>query len=218
MSQFMPPKRAGPSPEELTRVCSRMSGLAVTSLACGILGLFTCGITGLIGLLLGTIALVVINKSGGELRGHALAVSGIVVSGVGVMILVGFGALAAIAYPGFVDATQEAMNSNVRSQVQIIRSQIELYNGMHPESAYDARTPVTGFWAPLLREDLLLSAPRNLLQKNSTAVARAPAVNVGWVWAALDPSDPETFNIYAVNAEGDDVLCDDEPYGSGEPW
>ncbi len=218
MSQFRMPKPSGPTPEELARVCSRMSGLAVTSLVFGILGFFTCGITGLIGLLLGTVALAVINKSGGELRGHALAVSGIVVSGVGVMILVGFGALAAIAYPGFVDATQEAMKSNVRSQVQTIRSQIELYNHMHPESAYDARTPMAGFWDPLLREGFLLSAPRNLLQMNSTEVAPAPAVNVGWVWATLDPSDPGTFNIYAVNADGDDVCSDDEPYGSGNPW
>ena len=56
------------------------SGLAVTSLVLGCLGLLSCGITALVGLVLGIIALVRINKSNGQLGGRGLALAGTIVS------------------------------------------------------------------------------------------------------------------------------------------
>jgi hypothetical protein len=58
----------------------RTSGLAVISLVLGCLGLVSCGITALVGLVLGIIAVVRINKSNGQLGGKGLAQAGIVVS------------------------------------------------------------------------------------------------------------------------------------------
>ena len=59
---------------------SKTSGLAVTSLVLGCLGLLTCGITSLVGLVVGIIALVRINNSHGQLGGKGMAVAGTSVS------------------------------------------------------------------------------------------------------------------------------------------
>jgi hypothetical protein len=61
---------------------ARTSGMAVTSLVLGILGLFTCGITALFGLLFGIIALVKVKGSQGKLQGDGIALAGIIVSAV----------------------------------------------------------------------------------------------------------------------------------------
>ena len=61
-------------------VAPRTSRLAVTSLVLGILGLFTCGFTALIGLIVGIIALVKVKNSGGKLSGNGLALAGTIVS------------------------------------------------------------------------------------------------------------------------------------------
>jgi prepilin-type processing-associated H-X9-DG protein len=54
--------------------------LAITSLVLGCLGLLTCGITSLVGVVLGLVALVRINRSRGQLGGKGMAVAGTVVS------------------------------------------------------------------------------------------------------------------------------------------
>jgi hypothetical protein len=64
-----------------------MSGKAVASLICALLGLVTCGLTGIPALLLGIWALVEINRSGGRLKGEGLALAGTIVSGLEVLLL-----------------------------------------------------------------------------------------------------------------------------------
>ncbi len=51
----------------------KTSGMAISSLVLGILGMFTCGITALIGLILGIIAMVKVKNSGGKLGGDGIA-------------------------------------------------------------------------------------------------------------------------------------------------
>src|SRR5437867_6430884 len=46
---------------------AKTSGLAVSSLVLGILGVLSCGLTALVGLILGIVALARINRSGGRL-------------------------------------------------------------------------------------------------------------------------------------------------------
>jgi prepilin-type processing-associated H-X9-DG protein len=58
----------------------KASGLAISSLVLGCLGLLTCGVTSLVGLVLGIIALVRINKSKGQIGGYGLALAGTIVS------------------------------------------------------------------------------------------------------------------------------------------
>ena len=53
-------------------------GLAIASLVCGILSMFTCFITGIPAIIMGIMSLVKINNSQGKLKGMALAVTGII--------------------------------------------------------------------------------------------------------------------------------------------
>lgn len=65
----------------------KTSGLAIASLVLGVLGVLSCGITALFGLVVGIIALVRINKSGSEQKGQGLAIAGVVVSAVFLLAL-----------------------------------------------------------------------------------------------------------------------------------
>jgi hypothetical protein len=66
---------------------AKTSGLAIASLVCGILGLFSCGITALVGLVLGIVAMSKIKSSQGRLTGNGLAIAGICVSGLFVLMV-----------------------------------------------------------------------------------------------------------------------------------
>ena len=59
---------------------SKTSGPAVASLICSIVGLCTCGLGGLVGLVLSIVALVKIRRSQGQLRGRGCAIAGLAVS------------------------------------------------------------------------------------------------------------------------------------------
>lgn len=129
------------------------------------------------------------------------------------IVVVILGILAAIVIPQFTDASQEAATSNLQSQLQTIRSQVELYNVQNPADAYDAATAVGTFWDPLVQFDYLQAEPKNPLQNNATTVAAAPAADTGWVWAEASAGDAWTLNIYAVD-ENDGWFDGD---GDGNP-
>ena len=99
------------------------------------------------------------------------------------IVVVILGILAAIVIPQFTDASQDAMDANVRSQLQTIRSQIELHDVQLPATAYGPGTPLATFWDGLVLNDYLQQAPRNPLAPpaEQILVGAAPA-NVGWVW------------------------------------
>lgn len=77
--------RTGNAPDR-RRAGGKTSGLAVASLVCGLLGLLTCGLGAIVGLILGIVGLMRIRQSGGALGGEGLAVAGIVVSGASLVI------------------------------------------------------------------------------------------------------------------------------------
>jgi hypothetical protein len=64
----------------------RTSPLALASLLVGIAGLFTCGLGGLVGLILGIVARVRIARSEGRLTGAGTALAGIIVSAVTLLL------------------------------------------------------------------------------------------------------------------------------------
>ena len=129
------------------------------------------------------------------------------------IVVVILGILAAIVIPQFTDASQEAMESSVKSQLQTVRSQIELYNVQNPATAYNSATAFATFWDPLVQNDYLMTAPKNPFQNSATAVGAAAAAGTGWVWAESSPGDAWTLNLYAVDVAG--ALFADT---GGEPW
>ncbi len=110
------------------------------------------------------------------------------------IVVVILGILAAIVIPQFTDASQNAMDANVRSQLQTIRSQIELYNVQAPGNGwtplYDSALVAPGddtFWDPLVDNDYLQQAPRNPYQAPATATAVGGVAGAfGWVWDGDD--------------------------------
>jgi hypothetical protein len=78
----------GPAPAGVP-VRVKASGLAIAAFVLGILSLFTLGLTALPAIILGIIALVAIEKSGGRLTGLAFAIIGIVLPVFSFFVLLG---------------------------------------------------------------------------------------------------------------------------------
>jgi hypothetical protein len=112
-----PPPLAAPPAEVKT------SGMAITSLVLGILGL--CGITAVAGLILGIIALVKINRSSGRLSGQGLAIAGICVSGF--MLLFSIPFMAAMTLPALARAKQKAQTINCVNNLKQLALAVKIY-------------------------------------------------------------------------------------------
>lgn len=114
------------------------------------------------------------------------------------IVVVILGILAAIVVPQFTNASSEAQAGNVATQLQTIRSQIELYrvknNGDRPASLETGGAGDVA-WADLIADEYMRSAPMNP-RTRSTAVAplaalpaagEVPALvagDVGWLFHA----------------------------------
>src|SRR5688572_5443988 len=85
---------------------AKTSGMAIASLVCGSLGLFCGGLTAVIGIILGIVSLVRINRSEGRLGGQGMAIAGLCVSGVIGLIM------PALLLPALVKAKARAQTIN----------------------------------------------------------------------------------------------------------
>ncbi|CAN5401757.1 hypothetical protein BH10PLA1_BH10PLA1_02670 [soil metagenome] len=112
------------------------------------------------------------------------------------IVVIILGILAAIVIPQFTNASTEARQSNVKSQLQTLRSQIELYKLQHKDVApllvttgWDVMTKYTDIdggtsatkdtthiYGPYYQ-----TAPVNPLSDSSTSAAAA-GNNVGWIY------------------------------------
>ncbi|MBI2433033.1 MAG: DUF4190 domain-containing protein [Candidatus Hydrogenedentes bacterium] len=100
---------AGPPP------FTKTSGLAIASLVLGLLGLFTCGLTAIPGLICGILAVVYISRSGGRLTGQGLAIGGLVVSAVFLLVLP---ISAAIMRPALARAREAARRASCQNNLK----------------------------------------------------------------------------------------------------
>ncbi len=126
------------------------------------------------------------------------------------IVVVILGILAAIVIPQFTDASQEAMESSLLSQLQTIRSQIELYNVQNPVTLFDPLNPLVAGepWSALVNNNYLQSPPRNPFTPSATddtAVVAAPALAGAWVWSNANGWGT---TIYAVDVAGAELDVD----------
>lgn len=84
-------------------VVARTNPMAGWSLGCSIVGLFCCGVSSIVGVVLGALALRQITESGGTEGGRGLAIGGIVIGAVG--ILTGIGLAMALLSGSVANAT-----------------------------------------------------------------------------------------------------------------
>ena len=117
--------RVPPLPTTASAVPTKTSGLAVTSLVLGVLGLFTCGITALVGLILGIIAMIKVSNSRGALRGGGTALAGIIVSGIFLLMIPIF---AAMLLPALAAAKQKAQEINCISNEKQLALAVRIYS------------------------------------------------------------------------------------------
>ncbi|MCX6913134.1 MAG: DUF4190 domain-containing protein [Verrucomicrobia bacterium] len=103
---------------------AKTSGLAITSLVLGCLGLLTCGITSLVGLILGIIALVRISKRNGQLGGQGIALAGTIVSAAFLLLLP---IPAAMLLPALAKAKQKAASINCMNNVKQLNLGLIMY-------------------------------------------------------------------------------------------
>jgi len=105
-------------------VSAKTSALAIVSLALGVLGLFSCGITALVGLVLGIVALVRIKRSEGRLAGDGFAIAGIIVSAL--FLLTGM-VLAGMMLPALTRAKQRAQTIACVNNVKQLNLALIMY-------------------------------------------------------------------------------------------
>ena len=123
-----PPSLPPVAPVAAPAAPPKMSGMAVTSLVLGILGIFTCGITALAGLILGIVAMVKVKNSGGKLGGGGLALAGTIVSGVFLFMLPIF---AALLLPALASAKQKAQEINCMNNEKQLALAVMIYSNDH---------------------------------------------------------------------------------------
>lgn len=121
----MPPPLSAPPP-----VAAKTSGMAITSLVLGVLGVISCGLTSLVGLVLGIVALKNINRSQGQLSGSGLAIAGICVSGAFLLLIP---ILASLLLPALSKAKSKAQTIKCVSNLRQISLAGRLWPKTTPE-------------------------------------------------------------------------------------
>lgn len=136
--------------EPAAAAANKTSRLAVSSLVLGILGVLTCGLASLFGLILGIVALVKIKNSRGALGGHGLALAGTIVSGIFLLLLPVLAIFAAMLLPALAAAKQKAQTINCVNNEKQLALAVRIYsgdNGNHfpPAATWcDAINPAVG--------------------------------------------------------------------------
>jgi len=119
------------------------SGLAVASLVLSLLLIIP--LTGLVGLILGIVALVKISNSNGKLTGKKMALTGVIVGGIRVVvfpiILTIIGIMLSFTLPGVMNAREEAQITQAASELRQTGIAIYAYaknnNGTLPNELYE---------------------------------------------------------------------------------
>ena len=113
------------------------------------------------------------------------------------IVVVILGILAAVVVPQFTNAADDANDAAVRTQLQTLRGQIELYRA---QIGSDPTLIGATGWSQLIDNDYLMTAPQNPLT-SSTSVAALPGANVGWVWRDKSATN-STKGLFAVDTDG----------------
>lgn len=116
------------------------SGMAIAALVLGILGIFTCGLAAIVGLVLGIIALSDISRSRGQLTGRGMAIAGICTSAAGLALAIGV--TTAMLYPVFFRARERARDARCLSNIRQLGMALMMY-----ASDFDEVLPPAGRWS-----------------------------------------------------------------------
>ena len=151
--QPLPGRRPPPLPATIPVIAPmvagapKTSGLAITSLILGILGLFTCGITALIGLILGIVSMIKIRGSGGRLEGWGVALAGTIVSAL-FLIMIPIGA--AMLLPALKVAKEKAQTIACVNNARQLALAVRIYSSDNKDQFPPAAT-----WCDAIRPTVI---------------------------------------------------------------
>jgi hypothetical protein len=109
------------APASVPAAPAKTSGMAIASLVCGILGVLCGGLSSVIGLILGIVSLLRINRSQGRLGGQGIAIAGLCVSGVMVLVM------PALLLPALAKAKARAQTINCVSNLKQLALAARIY-------------------------------------------------------------------------------------------
>ena len=139
LKSSVPPPLSPSLPTAASATPAKTSGLAISSLVLGILGIVTCGITALVGLILGIVAMIKVKNSGGKLRGGGLALAGTIVSGI-LLFLIPLMILPAMLLPALAQAKQKAQEINCVNNEKQLALAIRIYSSDNKDQFPPAAT------------------------------------------------------------------------------
>jgi Domain of unknown function (DUF4190)/GYF domain 2 len=178
-----------PPPLPATPVEVKTSGMAITSLVLGILGL--CGITALVGLVLGIVSLVKINRSGGRLSGQGLAIAGICVSGF--MLFFSLPVMAALLLPALARAKVKAETISCVNNMKQLALGVKLYAQGH-----NGQFPPAATWCDAIQSGV--GSPRVFQCVSEPGVRCAYAFNAKLDGKKESEIDPQTVLLFESDA------------------
>ena len=111
--------------------------MAVSSLILGILGVFTCGITALFGLILGIIAMIRVKHGRGALSGNGIALAGTIASGFFLLMIPVY---AAMLLPALARAKEKAQAINCVNNLKQLSIAVRMYSAAHKNQFPPAAT------------------------------------------------------------------------------
>ncbi len=210
----------------------KTSGLATASLVLGILGVITCGITAIVGLILGILGLNAIRESRGRLKGQGLATAGIVVSSICLVFGLLGGIMAGMLLPALARARDEARKVKCASNLRNIAQAMNLYlmkfgdSSMYAIPAHSFRGDswlASLYWTGMVDESKVFLCPgtsdaghiprRQPSDLSAAGAVPADAVSyAGLCWGltgARSHRNTESFSESAVYYSESALGCDD---------
>jgi len=168
---------------------AKTSGMAIASLVLGILGF--CGITALVGLILGIVSLGKINRSGGRLSGQGLAIAGICVSGFMLLFSVPF--MAGMTLPALARAKQRAQTINCVNNMKQLALAVKTYAVDHNDQLPPAAT-----WCDAIQSHV--GSPKVFRCPAEPALSCAYAFNEKLDGKKENEVDPQTVLLFESDA------------------
>jgi len=192
-------------------------GLAIASLVCGIGGLLTCGLSAIVGVILGIVALVKMSKAAAT-GGKGLAIAGLVVSGLGVLLIPVMGMLAGILLPAVTRARHLAHKAVFMNNMKQLSVATMMYT-----TEQDGRLPPHQSWQEEFERQGHVGNIDDLTRAPSEPEAgRAVAMNAALGRLPIDavPSATRTVLFFecrpgAPPAGGPDLLPPEPRYTGG---
>jgi hypothetical protein len=168
----------------------KLSRMAIFSVVLGVIGFL--GVTGLAGLILGIVSLVKINGSLGRLRGKGVAVTGIVLNGIMLLLIVPLVVMAGLLLPALAQAKSKAQTINCVNNLKQLSIAIKIYSRDNND-----KFPSAANWCDAI--NTTVGSPRVFQCPDNLSLRCAYAYNKKVSGMEEGKVDPQTVVLFESN-------------------